>query len=144
MADETNDQQQPPQPNPALRSLDRLVGTWNVSGPDIHGQVTFEWMEGGFFLVQHVDLEHGGNKIKGTEYIGYDEESKVLRTHYFDSAGSILEYTYELHDDTLTIWFGEKGSPAKFEGKFSDDGDTNTGGWTWPGGGYESTMTRVE
>lgn len=144
MADETNDQQQPPQPNPALRSLDRLVGTWNVSGPDIHGQVTFEWMEGGFFLVQHVDLEHGGNKIKGTEYIGYDEESKVLRTHYFDSAGSILEYTYELHDDTLTIWFGEKGSPAKLEGKFSDDGDTNTGGWTWPGGGYESTMTRVE
>jgi hypothetical protein len=144
MADETNDQQQPPQPNPALRSLDRLVGTWNVSGPDIHGQVTFEWMEGGFFLVQHVDLEHGGNKIKDTEYIGYDEESKALRTHYFDSAGGILEYTYEVHDDTLTIWFGEKGSPAKCEGKFSDDGDTNTGGWTWPGGGYESTMTRVE
>jgi hypothetical protein len=35
-----------------------------------------------------------------------------------------------------------EGSPAKFEGTFSRN--TNTGSWTWPGGRYESTMTRVE
>ena len=33
-------------PSPALRALDRLVGTWELSG-DVGGTVTYEWMEGG-------------------------------------------------------------------------------------------------
>lgn len=84
---------QPPQPNPALKSLDVMAGTWNVkgreSGPDgeIHGQVTFEWMEGGFFLVQRVNLDHIGQKIKGVEYIGYDESSKALKSYFFSNHG---------------------------------------------------------
>jgi hypothetical protein len=58
--------------------------------------------------------------------------------------GNTLDYVYELEGDTLTIWGGEKGSPAYFKGKFSDDGDTQSGEWVYPGGGgYESTMTRV-
>ena len=43
------------EPSRALRSLDRLVGTWELSG-DVGGRVTYEWMEGGFFLLQRVDL----------------------------------------------------------------------------------------
>jgi hypothetical protein len=30
---------------------DRLVGTWKVSG-EIEGETRWEWMEGGFFLIQ--------------------------------------------------------------------------------------------
>ena len=59
MADDTNndaqDNQQPPEPSPDLRSLDELVGTWEMSG-EKYGRVTFEWMEGGFFLIQHVEV----------------------------------------------------------------------------------------
>jgi hypothetical protein len=58
--------QQSPEPNPDLRSLDRLVGTWQVSG-EAQGQVRYERSEGGFFLMQHFDLVHGGRKIKGSE-----------------------------------------------------------------------------
>ena len=47
-----NDQ---PQPDATLKRLGRLVGTWQVSG-EAHGTVTYEWMEGGFFLIQHIDL----------------------------------------------------------------------------------------
>ena len=57
--------QQTPAPNPALRTLDRLVGTWDVSGEDIQGQVKFEWMEGGYFLMQHVNFVHDGRPITG-------------------------------------------------------------------------------
>jgi hypothetical protein len=42
----------------ALRSLDRIVGTWEQSG-GVHGTVTYntyEWLEGGYFLIQRVDL----------------------------------------------------------------------------------------
>ena len=59
------------QPYPGLKSLNKLVGTWHVSGPDIKGEVTFEWMEGGFFLIQHVDFVHDGRPVKGMEIIGY-------------------------------------------------------------------------
>ncbi len=35
-------------------------------------------------------------------------------------------------------------APAYYKGKFSDDGNTATGAWVYPGGGgYESIMTRV-
>ncbi len=55
-----------------------------------------------------------------------------------------FDYVYELKGDTLTIWGGEKGSPAYYKGTCSDDGNTLSGAWVYPGGGeYESTATRV-
>lgn len=128
----------------ALASLDRLVGTWTMSGRDgVTGEVRYEWMEGGRFLMQHVDLRQPGEETRGVEYIGYDEESGELRSHFFGTGGEILEYTYRLGGDVLTIWFGDTDSPARFTGRFSEDGSTNEGAWQWPGGGYASTMTRT-
>jgi hypothetical protein len=140
--------QRAPEPNPDLRALDRLVGTWNVAG-GATGQVTYEWMEGRFFLVQHVDLEQYGQRLKGIEIIGHEkpfgaEPGPDLKSRYYDSMGNTLDYVYELEGDTLTIWGGEKGSPAYFRGTFSADGNSCAGAWVYPGGGgYESTMTRV-
>jgi hypothetical protein len=141
-------QQQPRTPNPDLKPLDRLVGTWKVSGPDIDGHVTFEWMEGGFFLIQHVDLDQGGQKTKGIEIIGHlrpygEEPSQNIKSRYYDSNGDTLDYVYELTGDTLMIWFGEKDSPAYYKGQFSEDGNTLAGNWIYPGGGgYEAIATR--
>jgi hypothetical protein len=52
---------------------------------------------------------------------------------------------YEQEGETLTIWAGEKGSPAYYyKGTFSRDGNTLAGEWVYPGGGgYASTTTRV-
>ena len=128
----------------ALRTLDILVGTWAVSGADgLAGEVRYEWMDGGGFLVQHVDLRQPGETTQGVEYIGYDESSGELRSHFFSGSGEILEYTYRIEGDLLTIWFGGTDSPARFEGRFSPDGRTNEGAWQWPGGGYTSTMARI-
>jgi len=140
---------QMPTPNPDLKSLDRLVGTWKMSG-DTEGHVTYEWMEGGFFLIQHVDLDQGGQKTKGIEIIGHlrpygEEPSKEIKSRYYDSKGDTLDYVYDVSGDTLMIWFGEKGSPAYYKGQFSDDGNTLSGAWVYPGGGgYNATATRVK
>jgi hypothetical protein len=139
--------QQPPTPNPDLEGLDRLVGTWKVSG-GTEGTVSFEWMEGRFFLLQRVDLEQYGQRMKGIEVIGHlqpfgEEPSEDIRSRYYDNMGNSFDYVYEIDGDTLTIWGGEKGSPAYFKGTFGADGDTMTGEWVYPGGGgYQSTMTR--
>ncbi|CAG0974543.1 hypothetical protein ANRL3_01722 [Anaerolineae bacterium] len=110
------------------------------------GTVTYEWMEGGFFLIQHVVV----NENKGIEIIGRErgfgatEPSQDIKSRYYGSDGSTFDYVYELDGDTLTIWGGEKGSPAYYRGTFSDDGNTLVGGWVWLGGGYDSTATRVK
>jgi hypothetical protein len=136
-----------PDPNPDLRSLDRLVGTWEVSG-EARGTVSFEWMEGGFFLIQRVDLDHAGQKIKGIEIIGHErsfesEPSEEIKSRFYSSTGDTLDYVYELEGENLTIWAGEKGSPAYAKGAFSEDGNKGSGEWVYPGGGYRFTMTRV-
>jgi hypothetical protein len=134
--------QEPALPHPDLQSLNRLVGTWRVSG-EAEGTVTYEWTEGSFFLLQHVDL--GGNK--GLEVIGHEhrygeDPSADIRSRYYGfSEGETLDYTYEIKDDTLTIWMGERNSPAYYEGTFSQVGNTITGAWHYPGGGGYSTVT---
>jgi hypothetical protein len=92
--------QQPPQPNPDLKNLDKLVGTWKVFG-GAQGEVTYEWMEGGFFLIQHVDLEHDGRQIKGIEIIGHlrpfgEAPSEDIKSRFYDNMGNTLDYVYEL------------------------------------------------
>ena len=139
----------PTEPSANLRRLERLVGTWRVSGPDIGGQTTFEWMEGGFFLLQHFDLVHGGRAVKGMEVIGHlqpfgEDPSPDVHSRVYDTVGNTLDYVYEIDGDTLTIWGGERDSPAYYRGAFSADGRTNAGAWVYPGGGYESTMTRID
>jgi hypothetical protein len=150
MADENSEaqgygQEGAREPSPALKALGRLVGTWELSG-DVGGTVTYEWMEGGFFLIQHVDM---GPEARGTEVIGHErtlwaEPSADVKSRFYSRTGDTLDYTYELSGDTLTIWSGERGSPAYYEGAFSEDGDVLTGAWHYPGGGgYEATSTRV-
>ncbi len=149
MSDETTNEAQgygqTPEPSPALRRLERLVGTWELSG-DVGGRVTYEWMEGGFFLLQHVDL---GQEATGMEVIGHErgfqaEPSADIKSRFYSSSGDTLDYVYELEGDTLTIWFGERESSAYYEGEFSGDGNTLAGAWHYPGGGgYEAISTRV-
>lgn len=131
-----------------LQALGRLVGTWKVTG-GATGTVRWEYLEGGHFLVQHVDLvSPTGETVRGIEVIGHNkpfmqERGEDVISRMYGNDGATLDYVYELDGDTLTIWGGEKGSPAYFRGEFSADGDHLSGAWVWPGGGYDAAMTRV-
>ena len=139
----------PAGPNPDMRGLDRLVGTWRISG-EAQGEITYEWMEGGYFLIQRVDLTQSGLPNRGIEIIGHEQRfmeapSAEIKSRYYGSDGATFDYVYETDGDTLIIWGGEKGSPAYYKGMFSGDGDTLTGGWVYPGGGgYTALATRVK
>ncbi|MQY06698.1 hypothetical protein [Actinomadura macrotermitis] len=131
-------------PDPSLRQLDVLVGTWKVTTTDADGKteegtVSFAWLEGGFFLVQKIDL----GDTDAVEYIGHDAETGTLKSHLFGNSPEILEYTWQVEGDTLTIWYGGTDSPARYTGRFNEDRTANTGAWEWPGGGYRSTMVRA-
>lgn len=131
----------------AVRVLDRLVGTWRISG-DATGTVTYRWMAGGHFLIQHGELELYGHRNRFTEIVGREkpfggEPSPDIKARTYTSEGDTLDYVYELDGETLTIWGGHRGSDSRYVGTFSTDGTTLDGSWSWPGGGYHTVSTRI-
>lgn len=133
---------------PGMKALDRMVGTWKISG-GASGTATFEWMDGGYFLMQHSAMEFQDRVHKALDIIGYvkgaeaEESEPNITSRSYTDAGHTSDYTYELIDDTLIIWSGSKGSTTFSKSTFSEDGNTLIGAWEWPGGGYQYVMTRV-
>ena len=139
----------PAKPNTDLMSLDRMIGTWKVTG-GIEGTQTFERTEGGFFIIHHFDFDQGGQKMKGMEVIGHQQQpggeptAEIKSRLYSFLDGMSIDYVFEAQGDTFTYWMGPKGSPSYMKGEFSADGKTYNGEWVWPGGGYKLTGTKVE
>jgi hypothetical protein len=136
MAD--NDMQpQMPTPDPALRRLDRFIGTWSMDGhlvgsseKNIKGRASYRWLPGGFFLEQHVELDFMGMKIDSLELVGYDSETKSFpSTVYSNLSPKPLPYKWEVGDDTVTISVTYGPLDATFSGAFSEDGQSFGGGW---------------
>jgi len=135
-----------PTRNPGLKALDKLVGTWKVSG-ETAGTLTYDWMDGGFFLVARGDTEQNGQRTRHIEIIGYDREmgvapADVMTSRLYTDRGDTLSYTHEVDDKGVTSWFGPKGSATLFKARWIDD-NTLTGAWEWPGGGYKLTLSRT-
>jgi hypothetical protein len=101
-ADEYDANAPPPEPDPALRRLDRFVGTWEVWGrtldaeeDNVSGRLTFEWLPGGFFLQQRVQLNFMGFDIAGLEVIGYDPATgKFPSTVFASMVGAPIPYEW--------------------------------------------------
>ncbi len=125
------------EPAPDLRALDRLVGEWEWSGDYVRGTSTYEWMEDGFFHLQRYDFETpDGRKVAaGLEIIGHERPfssvpgEEIKARQQSNTGDTLVDYVYELEGDTLTIWGGEKGAPAYFEGEFSGDSGILSGRW---------------
>jgi Protein of unknown function (DUF1579) len=145
MAD-NDTQPQMPTPDPALKRLEPLVGTWSMEGHlvdsnenNIKGQGTFRWLSGGFFLEQRLTLDFMGLKIDSLELIGYDPETKTFPSTVFSNLSPTpLPYRWEVGDDILTISVTYGPLDSTFEGRFSEDGESFGGGWRPNPGADES------
>jgi hypothetical protein len=139
MADETTNaqaSQQPLGPDPALKRLDFFVGTWSMKGrtlgareDNVFGQTTFEWLPGGFFLQQRVEINFVGYQIKGLEIIGYDPATGTFPSTVFsNTVGFPIPYQYDIQGNDVTIRTTFAGG-ATFRGTLSKDGNSYSGGW---------------
>ena len=124
-----------PQPDPALRRLDRFIGTWEMKGrtlgaevDNVSGRATFEWLPGGYFLQQRIALDFAGFQLEGLEVVGYDPATGTYpSTVYPSMAGMAIPYRWEIDGDELTITTDVIGSI--FRGRWSEDGASFSGGW---------------
>jgi hypothetical protein len=146
MADNNNHRvaELPLTPHPELKKFGHLIGSWSNEG-GAPGASTYEWGLGGHYLIQQFETETPrGRRLRGVEYITWDQDTQSLRSHLMADDGSNFTYTHQVDPDgTVWSWFGDKGSDNFFKGKISEDGKTITGRWQWPGGGFDATSTRI-
>ena len=143
----------PPRPNPAMKRLEPLIGTWDISGHancdegEIYGRTHFEWIVGGFFLVQRFWMNFLGQKLQGIEVIGYDTSTKTFKSTVFSNNGINGPYYWDVQENIVSHWTED----SHFRGVLNDEGTTLTGGWKPDKGkesainiAYEAMMTRVD
>ena len=117
-------------PNPALKPLSVLVGRWNtvgthplVPGTTFHGQTSFQWLEGGAFLVMHSEIKEPGIP-SGIAIFGSDDSSGAYLMLYFDERGVSRKYEVTLRDNVWKWWRDAPGFSQRFTAKIVDDGRT--------------------
>ena len=114
----------------ALSGLEVLVGAWKTIAPgmEAEGRTTFEWLEGGGFLIERslVSRPEFPNSIS---IIGATGPDGGLQQHYFDSRGVARVYEMTLEGGTWTLSREGPDWPQRYVGEFSEDGNTITGRW---------------
>jgi hypothetical protein len=112
--------------DPVLEPFDTLIGTWATEATHplidavVSGTVTFEWLEGGHFLVQrsHNDHELFPDAIC---VIGAPESGEGLVMEYFDSRGVRRTYGVSLDDGVLRYWRDDPGFDQRFTATLAHD-----------------------
>ncbi|HEV2529076.1 MAG TPA: DUF1579 family protein [Thermomicrobiales bacterium] len=133
-------------PADPIESLRPIIGRWRTSGQEldadgnvvreISGTDAYEWMEGGRWVIHHIDVIMGDNHSQGMELIGTAVEAThdfVLRA--FDTGGAFSMMTGHLLDDgalridgdgaraTLELPVASGGMRAHWERRHPDGSD---------------------
>jgi hypothetical protein len=143
-------------PNPALQPFGVLIGTWKtvgthpmVPGTTFHGHTSFDWIEGGAFLVMHSEIDEP-QIPSGIAVFGSDDATGEYFMLYFDERGVSRKYDVTLRDGVLKWWRNAPGFSQRFTGAIADDGRTIVGngelcrdGSSWEKD-LDLTYTRIE
>lgn len=120
-------------PNPALKPFSVLIGNWNTIGthpgiPDtiLHGRTSFEWLEGGAFLMMRSEIDEPGVP-SGIAIIGSDDSEKEYYMLYFDERGVSRKHEVSLHDNVWKWWRNAPGFSQRYEATIVDSGNTIIG-----------------
>jgi hypothetical protein len=112
--------------DPALEPFDALIGTWATVATHpaidavVPGSTTFEWLEGGRFLIQRTRNEHELFP-DAISVIGAPEDGDGLAAEYFDSRGVRRTYGIALEDGVLRIWRDHHGFDQRYSAALADD-----------------------
>src|SRR3954471_23103471 len=112
--------------DPALVPFEALIGTWATEAKHrlvdevVPGGATFEWLEGGHFLLQR---SHSDHELfpDGICVIGAPEAGDGLVMEYFDSRGVRRTYDISLEDGVLRIWRDAPGFDQRYEATLAPD-----------------------
>jgi hypothetical protein len=120
-------------PNPALEPFRPLIGNWNTNGthgavPDtiLHGHVSFEWLEGGAFLMMRSEIDDP-RFPQGIAILGSDDSEGEYYMLTFDERGVSRKHEVSLHEKIWKWWRNAPGFSQRYEAIISEDGNTIIG-----------------
>ncbi|SRR6266496_69165 len=132
-------------PNPHLEPFSILVGTWNtvghhplIPGVELHGSVTFEWIDNGAFLRMSSVVDNP-QIPNGIALFGSDNDAKRIFMLYFDEREISRKYDVSFEDNILKWWRDNPKFSQRFTVTFDDDnhmtgkGEMCRDGKTWEG-----------
>ena len=102
-----------------MQPFDVLIGTWTTEATHpmmdavVPGTATFEWLEGGEFLILRIHNEHQ-QFPDSISVIGAPETGDGLVMEYFDSRGVRRTYGASFEDGVLRFWRDEPGFEQRF------------------------------
>ena len=111
---------------PALDPFEALIGTWTTEATHrlfdgvVPGSVTYEWLEGGRFLIQRSRNDHE-LLPDAISIIGAHEAGDGLVMEYFDSRGVHRTYGVSLEDGVLRMWRDDPTFAQRFSAKLGHD-----------------------
>ncbi len=132
------------QPNPALEPLRPLVGKWRTSGTHplvpgttFHGRTSFEWHEGGAFLLMRSEMDEP--KVpSAVAIIGSDDAAGTFTMIYFDERQISRRYTLEVAEGIVSRHRNEAGfaqqmvlTVAADGGRIDAQGTMSRDGGSW-------------
>src|SRR5436305_7443726 len=112
--------------DPMLEPFAALIGTWATEATHplvdvvVPGSSTFEWLEGGRFLVQRSRAEHESFP-DAIGVIGAPETGDGLVMEYFDSRGVRRTYGVSLDDGVLCFWRDDPAFAQRFCATLGED-----------------------
>jgi hypothetical protein len=101
-------------PDQQTRRLGALVGRWRSEGHvvgeppvPIEGTDIYEWLPGGYFLVHHVDVVVGDQKVQAIEIIGqHDPATDSFLGRAYDNLGNVTTMRASVDDDGVWTFAG--------------------------------------
>ncbi len=148
--------QAPLTPSPELQLLNVFVGKWHLEGLSYgsgqskenpydssvrwSAKESYEWLPGGFFLVNNFDAKIGDAPINGMEIIGYDAASQTYPSQLFDNYGRIHLGRRSIRDG---VW-SYTGTEYRSTYTFRNDGDNLATHWEWLDGADWSVLSDLE
>lgn len=109
-----------------LEPFDALIGTWVTEATHplvdevVLGSTTFEWLEGGRFLIQRSRNDHDLFP-DAICVIGAPEAGEGLVMEYFDSRGVRRTYGVSLEDGVLRMWREHPGFDQRLSATFGSE-----------------------
>ena len=119
--------------NPRLAGFTPFIGMWAtvghhpmVPGVTFHGRSTFEWHEGGAFVVMRSEINEP-DIPSGIAIFGNDDNSERLSMLYFDERKVARRYEAMLQPQVLEWWRTTPEFSQRYTITIAPDGSTMQG-----------------
>jgi hypothetical protein len=142
--------------NPALHPFATLIGKWktlgthpSLPGKTLQGHASFQWLEGGAFLIWRSTIQQEGFP-SGMAIFGSDDAMGEYFMLYVDERKVSRKYQVSIQGNVVKWWRDAPGFSQRYTWTLSDEGDTIIGkgelskdGKTWEKD-LDLTYTRIK